>query len=91
MEIGRTGERVAALAVAGIVAFHQPLLGVFDTGAKYMVGGVPMLYVYLFVAWTALIALLALILERAELMSEADGSEGEINRPSGLDGQAGGG
>ena len=56
-------ERTVVLALLGAVLFSQPLLGAFDAGAEDMVFGFPVLYLYLFAAWAALIALLALVME----------------------------
>ena len=54
--------RLVALFLLGLLLFNYPLLAVFDRAATMM--GVPVLYVYVFCAWAALIALLALVVER---------------------------
>ena len=55
-------QRLAALCLLGFVLFGYPLLAVFNV--PVMVAGIPVLYVYFFLAWGALIALLALVIER---------------------------
>lgn len=52
---GRMHERSLALFAAAIVAFTPPLLMVFDR--KVTVFGLPLLYLYLFAVWGALIVL----------------------------------
>ena len=70
---GLTSERLIALFLFGLLLFMPPLIGVFDK--VYLVGGIPLLYLYLFLAWMMLIALLVLIVER--LPSDDDLAEGE--------------
>ena len=50
-------ERLIALFVAGILMFGYPIVGLFSGGELF---GVPRLFVYLFLAWLTLIALVAL-------------------------------
>ena len=57
-------ERMGALFLLGVLALNPPLLHVFDAGGDAMVFGVPLLYVYIFLAWAALITLMALVLNR---------------------------
>ncbi len=57
-------ERLVALFLAALVAFHPPLLRVFGTDGRVL--GVPLLYVYIMAAWAAVIALAALLLERGD-------------------------
>ena len=59
---GLTSERLIGLFLFGLLLFMPPLIGVFDKA--YLVGGIPVLYLYLFLAWAMLIALMALIVER---------------------------
>ena len=54
---GSMGERSIALFLLGAVAFSPALLDIF--GVEAAVLGIPLLYVYLFVAWTVLIASIA--------------------------------
>ncbi len=51
--------RLVAVGLLGLALFNFPLLAVFNTDA--VVGGVPTLWAYLFVAWAVAIALLAWI------------------------------
>jgi hypothetical protein len=53
--------RFIALCMLGVVLFNFPVLALFNVGS--MLFGVPVLYVYIFVAWSALIALMALVAE----------------------------
>ena len=56
------GQRLAALCLLGFVLFSYPLLAVFNVQGT--VFGIPVLYAYFFIAWGALIALMALVIER---------------------------
>ena len=56
------GQRLAALCLVGLVLFSYPVLAVFNVQAT--VAGIPLLYAYFFVAWGALIGLIALVIER---------------------------
>lgn len=58
-----TGQRLAVLFALGAALFNYPLLALFDRAATAF--GVPVLYVYIFCVWALLIALLALVIERA--------------------------
>ena len=58
------GQRLVALCLLGLVLFSYPVLAVFNIHAT--VAGIPLLYVYFFVAWGALIALMALVIERPD-------------------------
>lgn len=59
----RRPERALAIAALGALLFLKPFLGIFDKGGTTMVLGVPMLYAYLFVAWTVVILLAAFVME----------------------------
>lgn len=54
-------ERLIAAFMLGLALFNPPLLAVFGKGGA--LGGVPVLYLYLFLAWIGLIVILALIIE----------------------------
>ena len=60
---GITGERCAALFVLGLLMFNPPLLTVF--GVRNFLAGVPVFFLYVFLAWAGLIMLTALT-SRAE-------------------------
>ena len=56
------GRRLVVVFLLGIVLLNYPVLALFSR--EEMVAGVPFLYVYLFAAWLALIAAMALIVRR---------------------------
>jgi len=56
------GQRLAALFLLGILLFNYPLLALFNRPG--IVLGIPVLYLYVFGAWAALIALLAWVIEK---------------------------
>ena len=58
------GQRLAALFLLGVLLFNYPLLQLFARDG--MVLGLPLLYCYMFCAWAALIALMALVVERRD-------------------------
>ena len=60
-EFDRRGQRLAALCLLGLLLFRYPVLAVFNVPAT--VAGIPVLYAYFFLAWGALIALIALVIE----------------------------
>lgn len=53
--------RIVSLFLLGCLLFNYPVLALFNVGAS--AAGVPVLYVYLFVAWGAVIALAAVVME----------------------------
>jgi hypothetical protein len=55
--------RVIAVFLLGCLAFGYPLLALFNAPAT--VAGVPVLYLYVFGAWAALILLIAWAVRRA--------------------------
>ncbi len=63
-EFDSRSQRLAALCLLGFLLFSYPLLAVFNVQATIF--GIPVLYVYFFVAWAALIALMALVVERPD-------------------------
>jgi hypothetical protein len=79
---GLIGERLVALFIFGAVLFNPPFLSIFNRAAQLL--GVPLLYLYLFVAWALLIALTALVVEGAE----ADGESGKPQQNPGRPGDA---
>ena len=60
-EFDARGQRLAALCLLGLVLFGYPVLAVFNVQAT--LAGIPVLYAYFFIAWGALIALMALVIE----------------------------
>ncbi|MDB5812591.1 MAG: hypothetical protein JWN94_4713 [Betaproteobacteria bacterium] len=59
---GRNGQRLIAVFLLGCLLLNYPLLALFNI--EYRLLGIPVLYVYTFVAWAVLIALTAAIVER---------------------------
>jgi hypothetical protein len=55
------GQRFVALWMLGMLLLNYPILTLFNVhGALF---GVPVLYAYIFIAWAALIGLMALLAE----------------------------
>ncbi len=63
MQKGLSGQRLVTLFLAGMVLFNFPLLSLFDRAAPTL-GGVPLLYVYVFLVWAILVGGMALMIER---------------------------
>jgi hypothetical protein len=61
-EFEAKGQRLVALCLLGFLLFNYPILALFNLPST--VFGVPMLYFYIFVAWGALIALMAWVIEK---------------------------
>jgi hypothetical protein len=59
---GTTGQRLLATFALGAILLNYPILSLFTGAAD--VGGIPLLYAYVFVVWTLLIGLMALVVER---------------------------
>jgi hypothetical protein len=57
----RTGERLVALLLAGVIAWTYPVL--FLIGSDLRLAGIPLLYLYLYLSWGLFVALVALIIE----------------------------
>jgi hypothetical protein len=51
------GQRLVWGFLLGVVLLNDPVLSLFDRGQQ--LGGIPLVYVYLFVVWAGLIGLLA--------------------------------
>jgi hypothetical protein len=60
-EFESKGQRFVALCMLGMLLFNYPILTLFNVSGTLF--GVPLLYAYLFIAWAALIALMALLAE----------------------------
>jgi hypothetical protein len=78
MKSGSLVERLGALFLLGALLISPPLLAVFR--ADLLVGGVPLLFLYLFGAWALLVALLALIVQSGG-EAEPGPEPGEPKRP----------
>jgi hypothetical protein len=57
------GQRLIALFLLGCLLFNYPLLYLFNSEERLF--GIPLIYIYTFTAWGALIALTALVMERS--------------------------
>ena len=68
MPTERFVEYLIVLFVAGTLAFNYPLLTLFDHLLLPL--GVPLLYLYLFLAWLVVIVLLAAIVEKKDSKPE---------------------
>ena len=55
------GPRFVTLCMLGLLMFNYPILALFNVPGPLF--GVPVLYAYIFVAWAALIALMAFVAE----------------------------
>ena len=60
-EFQSKGQRFVGLCMLGLLLFNYPILALFNLSGS--VFGVPVLYAYIFIAWAALIALMALVAE----------------------------
>jgi hypothetical protein len=83
----RTRELLVALFLLGALLLAPPLLIIFNKATRVL--GIPTLYLYLFVVWTTLIALVAGIVESrdwgdnlAEGSAETAGKEPAARRPT---------
>lgn len=56
------GQRLIALFLLGSLLFNYPLLSLFSQDNT--LGGIPILYIYIFSAWAVLIGLMAFVIER---------------------------
>jgi hypothetical protein len=54
-------QRLVALSMLGVVLFNYPMLALFNVAAT--VFGIPVLYAYIFTAWTLLTAAMAYVVE----------------------------
>jgi hypothetical protein len=57
-------ERLVALFLLGLLLFNYPLLAMFNS--PRVVAGIPLLYLYLFLAWIGVIAGAAAVLRWTE-------------------------
>jgi hypothetical protein len=60
-EFESKGQRFVALCMLGMLLFNYPILALFNVPHAFL--GVPALYAYMFIAWAALIALMAYVAE----------------------------
>jgi hypothetical protein len=64
LDFERKGQRFIALCMLGMLLFNYPILALFNVSGTLF--GVPALYAYVFIAWAALIALMALVAESGD-------------------------
>jgi hypothetical protein len=55
------GHRFVAICMLGVLLFNYPILALFNVSGTVL--GVPTLYAYIFIAWAALIGLMAFVAE----------------------------
>jgi hypothetical protein len=77
---GSRAERFIGLFLIGAVAFVPPILSLFNS--RVLLGGIPILYLYVFTVWTVLVVLAALVVsqlpaERAHDTPTSNGSAAE--------------
>ena len=58
------GQRLVALFLCGCLLLNYPILSLFSTRSEILV--IPLLYVFVFVAWGLLIALMVVVVERRD-------------------------
>jgi len=64
MKPGARTARLVVLAMLGCVLFNYPILALFNRPGTFF--GVPVLYAWIFGAWTVLILLMARAVERED-------------------------
>lgn len=79
---GATGERWVALFLLAVLLLSPPFLSIFG---EHQLMSVPFIYLYLFLSWGLVIALLALAAESSSAARESgrspsDGEDGEPER-----------
>ena len=71
MKVTGAGDRLVALFLLGLALFSPPALAIFNF--EVLIAGMPVLFVYLFGAWLALVVLIAVTLRpRARDAQDAD-------------------
>ena len=66
-------DRLVAAFLLGVVLFTPPIIPVFNIAGR--VGGIPVLYLYLFGAWGGLVAILAAIIGQWDRSAPPSGQE----------------
>ena len=77
---GVTGEGLFFLFLLGVFLFNPPLLSIFDIPRQLF--GVPLLYIYLFACWGALLLSVAFIIEKG---GDGDELQEPRDEPAGKD------
>jgi len=78
---GISSERIVGLLILGILMFSPPFILIFDK--PVLVAGIPLLFLYLFLAWAALIALMMLVVERTQVNAEQERKIKAVNKEPG--------
>jgi hypothetical protein len=60
-EFETKSQRFVALCALGLLLFNYPVLALFNVPGTVL--GVPLLYAYIFIVWTVMIALMAILAE----------------------------
>jgi hypothetical protein len=60
-EFETKSQRFVALCALGLLLFNYPILALFNVPGTVL--GVPLLYAYIFIVWTVMIALMAILAE----------------------------
>jgi hypothetical protein len=63
MRSGLPQQRLVAVFLAAVLLFNYPVLAIFDRAGDF--SGVPVLFLFLFAAWAAVIAAITWIVERS--------------------------
>lgn len=63
-EFGIKAQRLVALCMLGLLLFNYPILALFNVPETVL--GIPVLYAYIFAAWSLLTACMALVVEKTE-------------------------
>jgi hypothetical protein len=80
--------RIVGLLILGIFLFSPPFILIFDK--PVLVAGIPMLFLYLVVAWAVLVALMMFVIEHTEVNSEQERSiQAAKKESSGVTGASG--
>ena len=80
----RTQEQLVGLFILGALLLLPPLLTIFNRPVRVL--GVPVLYLYLFVAWAAVIGLTAAIARHIGASESNGGLASKSADPAALDG-----
>jgi hypothetical protein len=57
----KKGQRLGAVCLVSFLLFNYPVLAVFNAPVTAL--GIPLLYFYIFAAWSVIVALMAMIIE----------------------------
>jgi hypothetical protein len=60
-EFEKNGQRLGAVCLVSFLLLNYPVLALFNVSVTAL--GIPLLYLYIFAAWSVIVALMALIIE----------------------------